>query len=121
MKINVVVIDDHVDFLKALKSLMTASGYTVETTDEGKTGIRLVCETTPDIVILDWNLPDISGLEVCKFLRSHKPTSKIPIIMLTAFNEINQKVSAFQNGADDYITKPFNNQELLARIEAVLR
>lgn len=121
MKYKIAVIDDDPALLKMLVQALEGFGHVVKTATEGKAAIRLVTEEKPDLVILDWNLPELNGLEICRFLRTHPSTLRTPILMLTAFDNMRQKVSAFDTGADDYLTKPFDMQELIARVSALLR
>src|SRR5689334_10683517 len=112
MKNKIAVIDDDAHILKVISQTLESMGYLVETAGEGKEAVRLLSRMKPDLVVLDWNLPDINGLEICRFLRSRPETAKVPILMLTVFSETKQKVSAFDSGADDYLTKPFDVEEL---------
>jgi len=121
MKYKVAVIDDDVQIIKVLIQSLESEGYLVETANDGREAVKLLTRVKPDLVILDWNLPEMSGIEICQFLRSYPPTSKVPVLMLTVFEEVGQKVSAFELGADDYLTKPFDVKELLARVKALLR
>ncbi|PIR34468.1 MAG: phosphate regulon transcriptional regulatory protein PhoB [Alphaproteobacteria bacterium CG11_big_fil_rev_8_21_14_0_20_44_7] len=100
---------------------MKAEGFTVEHTDDGEESLQMVKENTPDIILLDWMLPSISGIEVCRRLRQSEKTRNIPIIMVTARGEEADKLLGLDYGADDYITKPFSPAELIARMRAVLR
>jgi two-component system KDP operon response regulator KdpE len=115
---DVLVVDDEPQLLRALRITLTASGYEVHT---AATGLRALAEATtrpPDLVILDLGLPDIDGAEVIDRLRAH---SAVPIIVLSGRTSGADKVPALDAGADDYITKPFGIEELLARIRAVTR
>jgi two-component system OmpR family response regulator len=98
---------------------LTQENFTVKTAAKGILGLEMVNKTIPDIVILDWTLPDIDGQGVCREIRKNHPD--LPIIMLTAKDSVGDKVSALNAGADDYVTKPFSIDELMARIKTRLR
>src|SRR3954452_24347067 len=95
--------------------------FDVRRTADGEEALLLADEETPDIVILDWMIEGISGLEVCRRLRRGAATANVPIIMLTARGEESDRIRGLETGADDYVTKPFSPRELLARVAAVLR
>ncbi len=114
----VLVIDDERRYRELLELNLTRRGYRVLFAPDGLTGLNLFERDTPDLVILDLMLPDLDGYEVCRRIREY---SQVPIIMLTARAEEAQKVRGLQLGADDYVTKPFGADELLARVTAVLR
>lgn len=96
-------------------------GYDVVRTADGDEALLLAEERTPDLVILDWMIEGVSGIEVCRRLRRRSGTAHVPIIMLTARGEESDRIRGLQTGADDYVTKPFSPRELIARVEAVLR
>jgi two-component system phosphate regulon response regulator PhoB len=96
-------------------------GYDIERTADGDEALLLAEERTPDLVILDWMIEGVTGIEVCRRLRRRSSTAKVPIIMLTARGEESDRIRGLETGADDYITKPFSPRELLARVGAVLR
>jgi two-component system, OmpR family, phosphate regulon response regulator PhoB len=96
-------------------------GYDVVRTADGEEALLLAEERTPDLVILDWMIEGVSGIEVCRRLRRRPGTARVPIIMLTARGEESDRVRGLETGADDYVTKPFSPRELLARVGAVLR
>jgi two-component system phosphate regulon response regulator PhoB len=96
-------------------------GYDIVRTADGDEALLLAQERTPDLVILDWMIEGISGIEVCRRLRRRASTARVPIIMLTARGEESDRIRGLQTGADDYVTKPFSPRELLARVGAVLR
>ena len=97
------------------------AGYEIVRTADGDEALILAEERTPDLVILDWMIEGVSGIEVCRRLRRRPATAQVPIIMLTARGEESDRIRGLQTGADDYVTKPFSPRELLARVEAVLR
>ena len=100
---------------------MKAEGYEVLVALDGEEGLELALEEIPDLILLDWMLPKVSGIEVCRQLRRSKITREIPIIMLTARSEESDKIRGLDIGADDYITKPYSIKELLARVRASMR
>lgn len=121
MKTKVLVIDDEMHIVELLKFNLETSNYEVHYSYDGFDGFLKAKEVRPDLILLDWMLPNISGIDVLKKIRSDKDLQGIPVIMLTAKNMENDKVEGLEVGADDYITKPFSIKELLARISSVLR
>ena len=115
---RILIIDDEASIRKLLKVALTSHEYEVEEAVCGKEGIDKVASYRPDIIILDLGLPDIDGLDVIKILREW---TKTPIIILSVKEQESDKISALDSGADDYVTKPFNMGELIARIRAALR
>jgi len=115
---HILVIDDEPQILRALRTILTEKKFRVTTASRGEEGLALAASTPPDIVILDLGLPDISGIEVCARLREW---TQIPIIILSVRDGEKDKVSALDKGADDYLTKPFGIEELLARVRVALR
>ena len=114
----VLVIEDEESFRDALKFMLSREGFDVTLASNGAEGMKLFDSMNPDLVLLDLMLPEVSGTEVCKYIRSKSNT---PVIMLTAKDTEIDKVVGLELGADDYVTKPFSTRELLARIKAVLR
>src|SRR5579863_981533 len=121
MKTRILLIEDDRALCKLLKDALPQSIFFVDTAESGREGMEMVVKRKPDLILLDWNLPDLNGFEVCKYIKQNKDCAHIPIIMVTAYGELNRKVSALDVGADDYITKPFEIEELIARVKAVLR
>ena len=121
MKTRILLIEDDPALRKLLKEALPNSVFAIDTAETGREGLDMIAKRNPDLVLLDWNLPDFSGFEVAKYIKQNKDCAHIPIIMVTAYGELNRKVSALDVGADDYITKPFEIEELVARIKAVLR
>ena len=121
MKTRILLIEDDPAFRKLLKDALPESIFMIDTADTGREGLDLIVKRKPDLILLDWNLPDLNGFEVCKYIKQNKDCAHVPIIMVTAYSELNRKVSALEMGADDYITKPFEIDELIARVKAVLR
>ena len=100
---------------------MEAEGYVVESAERGDEAELRPAERTPDLIILDWMLPDVSGLEICRRLRARQATRTLPVIMVTARGEEAERVRGLSVGADDYVVKPFSVPELMARVRALLR
>jgi two-component system phosphate regulon response regulator PhoB len=121
MNAKVLVVEDDEAIAAMLKYNLKAEGFTVVHTDDGAEAVQMIEEERPDIILLDWMLPNISGIEVCRRLRHSDKTRNIPIIMVTARGEEADKLMGLDYGADDYITKPFSPAELIARMNAVLR
>jgi two-component system KDP operon response regulator KdpE len=115
---RILLVDDEVSIQRAMAPLLRARGYAVSTAGTGREAIEFYEREPPDLVILDLGLPDIDGFEVCRRLRAHGQT---PIIVLSARGAEKDKVTALDQGADDYVTKPFGPEELLARVRAALR
>lgn len=118
MSSNILIIEDDQAILTFLRRGLTLDGYQVETAEDGQTGLLMARDKPPDLIVLDWMLPGLDGLEVCRRLRSG---GSIPIMMLTARDSVHNRVQGLDAGADDYMVKPFNLDELLARIRALLR
>lgn len=121
MKTKVLVIDDEKHIVELLKFNLETVNYEVHSSYDGFDGFIKAKEISPDLILLDWMLPNISGIELLKKIREDKDLKNIPIIMLTAKNIENDKIEGLDAGADDYITKPFSIKELLARSNSVLR
>ena len=120
-KTRLLLIEDDPSITELIRYNVEAEGYRLETSGNGEDGLMLAEETVPDLVLLDWMLPNLSGIEICRRLRASPKTRGIPIIMLTARGEEADKIRGLDTGADDYITKPFSPRELISRIRAVLR
>jgi two-component system response regulator MprA len=118
MNERILIIEDDLAILKVLQRSLAYEGYTVDIATDGRAGLNLARDHHPDLVILDWMLPGMDGLEVCRRLRLQ---GGLPILMLTAKDTIQDRVQGLDAGADDYIVKPFNLDELTARIRALLR
>lgn len=118
MKEKILIIEDDEGILRFLRRGMSFEGYQVETAVDGHEGLNKAREWHPDLIVLDWMLPGMDGLEVCRRLRASGP---IPILMLTAKDMVQDRVQGLDAGADDYMVKPFELDELLARIRALLR
>lgn len=118
---RILVIEDDREIVDVLRRTLRADGFTVEGVEGGGAALELAPDFLPDLVILDLGLPDIDGEEVCRQLRLGQETARVPILMLTARTELDDRVSGLDSGADDYLTKPFEREEILARIRALLR
>ncbi|WP_203291774.1 phosphate regulon transcriptional regulator PhoB [Maricaulis parjimensis] len=121
MKPQVLVVEDEDALATLLQYNLEKEGYTVAVARDGEEALIQAEETTPDLVLCDWMLPKVSGIEVCRRLRGRQETANVPIIMLTARGEETDRVRGLDTGADDYVVKPFSMTELFARIRAVLR
>ena len=118
-KLNLLVIEDDEKILEAITEYFSRTGYTVQTAEDGLSGVQAALNDRPDAIVLDLMLPKMDGLAVCRELR--EKASYIPILMLTAKDDVVDKVLGLEMGADDYITKPFSLRELEARIKSVMR
>jgi two-component system phosphate regulon response regulator PhoB len=118
---RVLVVEDDAALVELLEWHLTRENYEVEKTADGDEALLLAVENPPDLILLDWMIEGVSGIEVCRRLRRLPQTTSVPIIMLTARGEEEDRVRGLQTGADDYITKPFSPRELVARVSAVLR
>jgi two-component system alkaline phosphatase synthesis response regulator PhoP len=118
---KILIVDEEIDASTALKVALEAEGYNVIEALDGYEGIRKAKSENPDIILLDIMMPGMDGFEVCQLLKADPASMHIPIIMLTAKGEVDDKVEGLELGADDYVTKPFNLKELKARIRIVLR
>jgi len=121
LKPTVLVVEDETALVTLLHYNLEREGYRVLEARDGEEAMLVASEEKPDVVILDWMLPQLSGIEVCRRLRTRQETRNIPIIMLTARGEESDRIRGLDTGADDYITKPFSMTELLARLRAVMR
>jgi two-component system KDP operon response regulator KdpE len=118
LQTHILVIDDEPQILRALRTILSAKHFRVSIANRGEEGLALAAAEQPDLIVLDMSLPDMDGVEVCKQLRSW---TQVPIIILSVREGERDKVSALDAGADDYLTKPFSIEELLARIRVALR
>ncbi len=118
---HVLVVEDEDSLATLLQYNLQKEGYEVALAGDGEEALLMVDERLPDLIVLDWMLPKVSGIEVCRRLRQRNETRNVPIIMLTARGEETDRVRGLDTGADDYVVKPFSMTELTARIRAVLR
>jgi len=120
-KFSVLVIDDEIAICNMLAAALELAGFEVLVAHDASTGLNLIYDAQPDLLLLDWMLPTISGIELARRLKRDSLTAALPIIMLTARGEEGSKIQGLDAGADDYVTKPFSTRELVSRINAVLR
>lgn len=121
MKTKVLLIEDDLNITELVRYNLERANYSIETVADGEDGLYMAMQDTPDLILLDWMLPNVSGLEICRQLRRNSATANVPIIMLTARADEPDRVQGLETGADDYVVKPFSPKELIARIQAVLR
>src|SRR5438034_9159632 len=121
MNARILVVEDEEALTTLLRYNLDAEGYEVETVGRGDDADTRLKERVPDLIVLDWMLPGMSGIELCRRLRARPDTERLPIIMLTARGEESERVRGLATGADDYIVKPFSVPELLTRIRSLLR
>ena len=117
----VLLVEDEPAQRAVLSYNLEAEGFSVQTADNGEDAMLLIAESPPDLILLDWMMPHVSGIEVCRRLRARPETRGIPIIMLSARSEEMDKVRGLETGADDYVIKPYSVAELMARLRAHLR
>ncbi|MEA5470926.1 two-component system response regulator RppA [Spirulina sp. 06S082] len=116
---QILLVDDEMELTEPLRQVLLLEGYEVDTANEGIVGMQLAMQNSYDLLILDWMMPQKSGLEICRELRSHSQTP--PVLFLTAKDTLDDRVLGLDAGADDYLVKPFELRELLARVRALLR
>lgn len=119
--LKIFIVEDDPDINEILEYNLQREGYKTVTFTDGMNAYDAIIENTPDLIVLDLNLPSLSGIELCKYVRSNEMTEDVPVIMLTARSEEIDKIIGFEVGADDYITKPFSPRELLARVRVHLK
>ena len=121
MPANILLVEDEPGIQELLKLNLGQAGHKVTAADDAEGALQYLKTTLPDVILLDWMLPGMSGIDLCRRLRADKRYQPVPIIMLTARGEEQDRVAGLDTGADDYITKPFSPRELVSRIRAVLR
>lgn len=121
MKPFIVIAEDEKSVAELLRYNLESEGYETAIAGDGDEAMLLLDERIPDLMLLDWMLPKISGIEICRRVRTRQETANLPIIMLTARTEEADRIRGLETGADDYVTKPFSTNELMARVKAVLR
>ncbi len=121
METSVLIVEDEVAIVTLLRYNLEREGFRVYSTGDGEEAVAMVKDYRPDIIVLDWMLPSMSGVEICKQLRWNPDTKSTPIIMLSARGEEGDRIRGLDAGADDYIVKPFSPAELIARIRAIFR
>ena len=117
----VLIVEDEPAQVEVLRYNLEKKGYRTSVALDGEKALMLVEEEAPDLVILDWMLPDISGIEICRQLKAQPKTRALPVIMLTARGEERDRVRGLEIGADDFVVKPYSTSEMIARVKAVLR
>ena len=121
MKTHILVIEDEAALVELIRYNLEKEGFRVSAANDGEEGLALLHENKPDLLVLDWMLPHVSGIEICRQIRRKTELRDLPVIMLTARGEEADRIRGLEVGADDYIIKPFSPSELVARIRAVLR
>ncbi|CBL45848.1 Phosphatase regulon transcriptional regulatory protein [gamma proteobacterium HdN1] len=121
MKANILIVDDEIAICELLTLALEQAGFTVQAAYDGKEAWIKLAEQAPDLLLLDWMLPGTSGIELARRIRQTDNLRTLPIIMLSAKSEEDNKITGLEIGADDYITKPFSTRELISRIKALLR
>ncbi|AFY53489.1 response regulator with CheY-like receiver domain and winged-helix DNA-binding domain [Rivularia sp. PCC 7116] len=119
MPAHILLVEDEAKLAKFVELELGFEGYQVSVANDGLTGLTMARESSPDLILLDWMLPGMTGLEICRRLRS--TGDKVPIILMTAKDEVSDRVAGLDAGADDYVVKPFSVEELLARVRARIR
>jgi two-component system phosphate regulon response regulator PhoB len=121
MKPSILIVEDEPPLVELIRYNLECEGFRARIAPDGEEALAMIADEAPDLVILDWMLPKMSGLDICRQIRRRRKTRDTPIIMLTARSEEADRVRGLDSGADDYVTKPFSPKELVARINAVLR
>ena len=121
MKTNILIADDEPNQLELMAYNLETSGFGTIKARDGKNALQLIEDHSPDLVILDWMMPYMSGIDLCRTLRSRSETKQLPIIILSARSDDSDKSLGLDTGADDYISKPFSPKELISRVKALLR
>jgi two-component system phosphate regulon response regulator PhoB len=118
---KIFIIEDEASIIQLVQHNLEKEGFIIASSENGNEGLKQLKKFEPNLLLLDWMLPDLSGIEICKNIRKDNKFKTLPIIMLTAKGEEEDKIKGLESGADDYLTKPFSYKELLARIKAILR
>ena len=121
MKTHILLIEDEAALVELVRYNLEKEGFRVSAANDGEEGLALLNESKPDLLVLDWMLPHVSGIEICRQIRRKTELRDLPVIMLTARGEEADRIRGLEVGADDYVIKPFSPSELVARIRAVLR
>ena len=121
MGANIFIVEDEKSIITLLQYNLEKEGYKVNFSETGEEGLQSIKKNVPDLIILDWMLPDFSGIEVCKQIKKINKLKNIPVLMLTAKSEEEDKVRGFESGVDDYVTKPFSYKEILLRVKSLLK
>tara|TARA_B100001173_G_scaffold24058_1_gene19072 strand:+ start:50 stop:733 length:684 start_codon:yes stop_codon:yes gene_type:complete len=121
MNAHIFVVEDEKPIQELLQYNLEKEGFKVSSSANGEEALETIKEKIPDLILLDWMLPDLSGIKICRYLKQDKTVKNIPVIMLTAKGEEEDKIKGFNTGAEDYMTKPFSFPELLVRIKSLLK
>lgn len=121
MSAKVLIVEDETAIVELLRYNLEAAGFLVSVAETGEQAEILLAEERPDLVILDWMLPGVSGIELCRRMRARAETRAVPVLMLTARGEETDRIRGLSTGADDYVVKPFSLPEMMARVKAILR
>jgi len=121
MSANIFIVEDEKPIITLLQYNLEKEGYKVDFSETGEEAMQNIKKNVPDLIILDWMLPDFSGIEVCKQIKKVNKLKNIPVLMLTAKSEEEDKVRGFESGVDDYVTKPFSYKEILLRVKSLLK
>ena len=121
MSIEILIVDDEPNQIELMKFNLEKNGFLIKSAYNGEQALEIIYEKKIDLLIVDWMMPKMSGIELCRILRSNKDTKQLPIIMLSARSEDADKSLGLDTGADDYISKPFSPMELVSRVKALLR
>ena len=121
MTATILIVEDEADLSELMRYNLEAEGFRIVSAESGDEAVERIRDGVPDLILLDWMLPGLSGIELCRRWRSREETARTPIIMITARGEEEERVRGLATGADDYITKPFSMPEMVARIQALLR
>jgi two-component system phosphate regulon response regulator PhoB len=121
MSATILVVEDEKSISTLIQYNLEKEGFKVHTSETGEEGFEQIKKNLPDLVLLDWMLPDLSGIDICKQIKKDPKLKSIPVIMLTAKSEEADKIRGFETGADDYVTKPFSTKELMLRVHALLK
>lgn len=121
MNAHIFVVEDEKPIQELLQYNLEKEGFKVSSSANGEEALETIKEKVPDLILLDWMLPDLSGIKICRYLKQDKTVKNIPVIMLTAKGEEEDKIKGFNTGAEDYMTKPFSFPELLVRIKSLLK
>lgn len=118
---KILVVDDEEDYRHIVKLILEPEGYDVVEAKDGRDGLSVLQSERPDLVILDVNMPKMDGFTVCKKIRKDETSKYVPVIMLTVRNLTQEQVKGFENGADEYLTKPFESAELVSRVKSLFK